>query len=57
MVSGKCMDVLRNKPRCDDNKLKKRWLMCYARKKVEDGLDFSTAMKEAWRQVRSVCSL
>jgi hypothetical protein len=57
MVSDKCIEVLRDPPPCDDNRRRMRWLMCYARKKVEEGYSYSESMKMAWREVRKLCRL
>ena len=57
MVSDKCLKVLREKPDCRDKKRKMRYLMCYARKLQEEGYDYSTSMKLAWKEIKATCGL
>jgi len=57
VVSDKCVVVLREGPDCRDKRKKMQFLMCYARKLQEEGYDYSTSMKLAWKKIKEVCKI
>ena len=57
MVSEKCKLILSQPPPCRDSKKMRQWVMCYARKLIEEGYDYSRSMKIAWSELRRKCSL
>lgn len=60
MPSQKCLEAIEKllpKDFCPDRKLKAQIVMCKARGKVEKGADNSTAMKEAWQEVKKQCGV